>query len=541
MIVIGYGWCGALVADRLAGAGHDVLVIERGEDTPTDPAGRPLARAEADGRRWRWQRTSQDSFTLRHDLRSPAYPLRRLEVFGSGEGVGGSGLLWGGTSERFPPAAFRPATEYGERIDPAEADLADWPLDYAELEPHYREFEEILGLAGEPDPHPDAGARSGPLAHHGPDDDHRRAMVRAAAAASGQHPHTVPAALLHEEHVNSLGVLRVPDPDTGVSLATPLNTIRPHTEQTGRVRIVSGATVRRIVHDRTAAAGVVYATVEGEREARADAVVLAAWTLQNTRLLLLSRIGAPYDPETGTGQVGRGYAGHLSVTSVGFFDRVLPSSRTHASIGFTDADADELHGSVGSAFHMSTSFGPLDPRDSLLLPAESPDWGADWKRDLVAWHGRKLTDTAIAEALPSPRRFLDLDPRYRDARGDPLLRITFDWQENERRLVERHGAVSRAVLWEAGATTAETIAPAFPYDTTRYQNTHLAGGARMGSDPDHSAVDRWLRSWQLPNLWVVGASAFPSASAPPPTLTAGALALRAADDILRTLSNGARR
>lgn len=534
-IVAGYGWAGALVADQLAGAGYSVLVLERGEATPPSASGWYDREPERDGRRWRWQRTARDTVTLRHTPARRALPLRTLEVFGSGEGTGGSGVLWGGTSTRFHPDAFRPATVHGGRVrEPANFDLLDWAVGYDQLEPYYARFEGILGVGGEPDPHPFAGWRSGPLPCAPPKDDDGLRLVRSAAAELGYHPHTVPAALLDADHVNTLGVGRSPDPLRGTSIATPLNTVHPHAERTGRVTIRTGAKVRRVTHDGGHARGILYSTPAGDRSAAAEVVVLATWTLQNTRLLLLSGIGEPYDHEAGTGVVGRGYAGHLSIPTTGYFDRQLSLPRAQASIGFVDSEP--AGDSVGGAFHMTPSLGPLDPWESLTVPSETPAWGAGWKDALVARHGTKLSDVAISEALPSPRRFLDLDPRYVDADGDPLLRITFDWTENERRLVDRHGAVSRRVLAAAGASLMETTAPAFPYDVTRYQNTHLVGGARLGDDPGHSVVDPWLRSWQLRNVWVVGASAFPSASAPPPTLTAGALALRAADDIVAYLS-----
>ena len=38
-----------------------------------------------------------------------------------------------------------------------------------------------------------------------------------------------------------------------------------------------------------------------------------------------------------------------------------------------------------------------------------------------------------------------------------------------------------------------------PYDITKYQTTHLCGGAIMGDDPRTSALNRYLQSWDVPN------------------------------------------
>jgi gluconate 2-dehydrogenase alpha chain len=67
-----------------------------------------------------------------------------------------------------------------------------------------------------------------------------------------------------------------------------------------------------------------------------------------------------------------------------------------------------------------------------------------------------------------------------------------------------------------------------PYDITTYQTTHLNGGAVMGNDPTTSVINRYLQSWDVTNLFVLGASGFPQNPGYNPTLTVGALAYWAA-------------
>jgi gluconate 2-dehydrogenase alpha chain len=71
-----------------------------------------------------------------------------------------------------------------------------------------------------------------------------------------------------------------------------------------------------------------------------------------------------------------------------------------------------------------------------------------------------------------------------------------------------------------------------PYSTVPYQSTHNTGGAIMGADPKTSAVNRYLQSWDVPNVFVIGASAFPQNAGYNPTGTVGALAFVAADAII---------
>ena len=69
------------------------------------------------------------------------------------------------------------------------------------------------------------------------------------------------------------------------------------------------------------------------------------------------------------------------------------------------------------------------------------------------------------------------------------------------------------------------------YNIGPYQSTHNAGGAVMGSNPATSVVNKYLQSWDVPNVFVVGASAFPQNGSYGPTGTVGALACWTADAI----------
>jgi gluconate 2-dehydrogenase alpha chain len=135
--------------------------------------------------------------------------------------------------------------------------------------------------------------------------------------------------------------------------------------------------------------------------------------------------------------------------------------------------------------------------------------------------------------LPYRTSFLDLDPNYKDAWGNPLLRITFDWRINERRLASYLGnRVNQALKAMQPTYIAEPRSLPAHYDVVPYQSTHNSGGAVMGGDPATSMVNRYLQAWDVPNVFVVGASAFPQSSGHGPTGTVGALAYWAADAIL---------
>ena len=108
-------------------------------------------------------------------------------------------------------------------------------------------------------------------------------------------------------------------------------------------------------------------------------------------------------------------------------------------------------------------------------------------------------------------RYLSLDPTYKDAHGLPLLRLTFDWHNNEYKMAAfstaRMEEIVRAIKPERHATLL--LRPGDHYDVRIYQTTHTTGGAIIGTNPTNSFINRYSQSWDVSNLFVMGASAFP--------------------------------
>ncbi len=69
-------------------------------------------------------------------------------------------------------------------------------------------------------------------------------------------------------------------------------------------------------------------------------------------------------------------------------------------------------------------------------PSVKARWGAEWKKQAVYWYDRVGAIGFAGEHIPYKTNYLDLDPTYKDHLGDPLLRMTLDWQDNERKTVE---------------------------------------------------------------------------------------------------------
>jgi gluconate 2-dehydrogenase alpha chain len=93
--------------------------------------------------------------------------------------------------------------------------------------------------------------------------------------------------------------------------------------------------------------------------------------------------------------------------------------------------------------------------------------------------------------------YLSLDPAYRDSHGLPLLRLTFDWHDNEYKIaaysVAKMEEIVRVMKPERYATL--NFKPGNHYD--------------LGSNPQNSVINRYSQSWGVSNLFVFGAPAFP--------------------------------
>jgi gluconate 2-dehydrogenase alpha chain len=286
------------------------------------------------------------------------------------------------------------------------------------------------------------------------------------------------------------------------------------------------------------AVSVTYIDTQGEEyEQPGDLIILCAYAFHNVRLLLLSGIGQPYNPQTGQGVIGKNYAYQIvSSVDVFFADKIMNPFVGAGALGMA---IDEFNGDnfdhsglgfIGGGYIACwvTNGRPIETHPT---PNGTPKWGSKWKR-AVAESYLKSTHISTHGAVMSHRNnYLDIDPTYRDIYGRPLMRLTFDFAENEHRLsdylTDRATEIAKAMKpREFHAKKREGH-----YSIVPYQTTHNTGGAIMGSDPKSSAVNRYLQSWDVPNLFVMGACAFPQNPGYNPTGTVGALTYWAAEAI----------
>jgi gluconate 2-dehydrogenase alpha chain len=158
-------------------------------------------------------------------------------------------------------------------------------------------------------------------------------------------------------------------------------------------------------------------------------------------------------------------------------------------------------------------------------------WGREWKEALRNQWNSSTNVIMEGDSIPHGENFLDLDPNYRASDGQPLLRITFDWHENDYNLFRFVAGKCSQILQQMGPASVNAPQELEPYNIDDYQSTHPTGGAIMGSDPGDSVTNSFGQVWDTPNVFVTGAALFPQNPGPNPTDTVAALAYRTGDTL----------
>ncbi|NUO73515.1 MAG: GMC family oxidoreductase [Frateuria sp.] len=570
VVLVGFGWTASIIAQELTDAGAQVLALERGAwrdtvpDFATDHIQDELRYAV---RKQIFEAPERETLTFRNNAGQTALPMRHLGSFLPAAGVGGAGVHWNGQCWRFLPQDFvvRSHTEqrYGKSFIPQDMNLQDWGVTYEELEPHYDSFEYLCGISGL------AGNVKGQLIEGGnPFEGPRQrgyplpplersastVLFDKAARAVGFKPFPCPAANASRPYRNPLGVQMGQCTYCGYcewfgcgnySKASPQTTILPVLLKKDNFRFRTHCNVTRVNTDSTGrrATGVTYVDVDGNQiEQPADMVVLCAFAQHNVHLLLLSKIGQPYDPAANSGVVGRNYAYQItSAVDVFQKERLNPFMGAGAlGQAIDEFNGDNFdhgpHGFIGGGYVALWNTGGR-PILQHYLPEHAPKWGAGWKQ---AMHEHYLTACSIAthgSVMSYRSSYLDLDPTWRDAYGNPLLRLTFDFQPNEHRMSDFLTGQAAKIGRAIPGASVHVRKRQGPYSIVPYQTTHNTGGAAMGSDPRTSFVNRYLQSWGVLNLWVMGSAVFPQNPGYNPTGTIGALTYWSAQAMKRYLKN----
>jgi len=567
VVVIGVGWAGSIMATELTRAGLSVVGLESGGPRNVADFMGPSMHDELGNQEQAspFADLSKRTVTFRNSLDETARPVRRHGAMPWADNVGGGGIYWAANCYRLTPWDFKVRSNtierYGAKALPEDCTSQDWPMSYEDMEPYYDKFERMIGAAGK------AGNLNGtivaggnpfegPRAHEYPNPaapySYEQSMFVKATADLGYHPFPIPRATMTRVYTNPDGLTLNACTYCGHcgsyacemnAKASPQLTLLPTALASGKFELRPRSVVTRINLDSTGkqARSVTYVDAAGQEfEQPADIVILSAFTFANVRLLLASQIGIPYDPHTGKGAIGRNFTWHNHITPAAtlFFDEGHVFNYFMGSGGYGarifDFQGDNFD-HTGLGFIGGAAIGVVNEGRGILegapVPPGTPAFGSAWKKAVAHYASRSVEMTGQHDNQGHRGNYLDLDPTYRDGFGIPMLRITYDNKENEKKadiyLHTKMAEIARAM----GASSVEPRGLPEHVDFAYRGSIHQSGGAICGSSPENSAVNGYLQCWQTHNLFVVGATALPQLPSLNPTLPVGALAYRAAEAI----------
>ena len=567
-VIIGLGWTGGILAKELASAGMSVVALERG--TMRDPAkdyALPNIRDELRyvQRHDLMMNTARDTLTIRNNPSQEALPMRKLGSFLPGDVVGGSAVHWSGHTWRWTDNEFKIRSNYEERYGkkfiPGDMTIQDWGITYAELEPYYDKFEYTAAVSGK------AGNIRGKIQAGGNPFEAPRArdyplppltpilaseVFSDAARNAGYHPFPRPSANASRAYVNPDGSKFGASQYCGYcqrfgceanAKGSPHMTVIPIAMSKPNFELRANAWVTRIIKDASGkrVTGVAYTNVlNGEEFIQpASMVLLTAYAINNVHLMLLSGIGKPYDPVSQTGVIGKNYCYQTGAGATLFFEGrnfnpFINAGGSNATMDDFNINPDFDRGQLGfvGGYSIGAGFNTALPIGYRPVPRGTPQWGTEWKAATSKWYQPAMNIGASGGVMANRYNYYDLDPTYRNAFGLPLMRMTFDYKDNEHKM-GRHAAAQINALAKTMNPTHlnEASARTDPWTVVPYQSTHNTGGTIMGSNPGNSALNKYLQSWDCHNLFVVGANVFPHNASYNPTGPVGALAYWTADAI----------
>ena len=511
VVVVGAGASGAAFTWSLAQAGINVVCLEQGGWVAEDAF--PTSDADA-------QIHLQTDFHPDPGFRGlPAdYPVNETETPIAPlmyNAVGGSLIHWGAHFPRFHPSDFRVKTLEGV--------AEDWPVTYEELEPYYDENDRMMGVSGlMGDPaYPEKPERPCPPLSIRKSGE----LLAKALDKLGWHWWASDTAVSSVSYDGR-------DPDMGGFLRSFASADLNYWPAAlkGGARLEIHARVREILVDESGnATGVLYYQDGELKEQKAKVVVLACNGIGTARLLLNSTSAIfPNGLANSSGLVGKGLMHHPVGSVLGVFDEWLgtegggPRGSTMLSQEFYETNPD--HDFIRGYELQILSYGNAPLAAALGgLMGQKVAWGEDHHDEFKQRFGHSVGIAIMSEDLPEEHNMVTLDSEMTDSDGIPAPKINYTVSENTAKMLEHGVARATEIMEAAGATKV------FSSTLRRNAGWHLLGTARMGEDPETSVVDRWGRTHDVSNLFIIDGSIFTTSACVNPTSTIQALALRTAD------------
>jgi choline dehydrogenase-like flavoprotein len=507
VVIVGSGAGGGTLGNELAQKGVSVVILEAGgrheiDDFANDEWGM-FGQIS-----WLDKRTTSGSWRVAKDFAGlPAWIVKA---------VGGSTVHWAGASLRLQEHEFKAKTTYG---DIAGANLLDWPLTLAELEPYYARAEDKMGVTG---------TNGIPRL---PGNNNYKVLAAGAKRLGYTDFHTGNMAINSEPRDDRNSCRQIGFCFQGCKQGAKWSTLYseiPKGEETGKLEVRSNSQVLQIQHDDGGkVTGVLYADADGNQHVqKARVVAVAGNSIESPRLLLNSASTMfPDGLANSSGQVGRNYMRHMTGSVYAIFDKPVNMYRgtTMAGIVKDEARLDTSRGFVGG-YEMETLSLGLPFMAAFLDPGA---WGRDFASALDGYENMAGM-WLVGEDMPQESNAITLHATEKDQYGLAAPNVNFDDHANDLAM-RNHAFKQGGALYQAVGATRVIETPPYP-------STHNLGTNRMSERPEEGVVNKWGQTHDVANLFVSDGSQFTTGGAENPTLTIVTLAIRQAEYIADQMS-----
>jgi choline dehydrogenase-like flavoprotein len=509
VVIIGTGAGGGVLANELAQKGVKVVSLEAGgrylpEDFINDEwdSFGQLA--------WTDARTTSGDWRVAKNF--PGLPTWIVKA------VGGTTTHWAGASLRIQDHEFRALTTYGKVEG---ANLLDWPITLADLEPYYEKAETKLGVTR-------TGDRPGL-----PGNNNYKVLEKGALALGYKEVHTGRMAINSTEYDDRMACQQTGFCFQGCKWGAKWSaayTDIPRGEATGNLEVRERAHVARILHNEAGkVTGVEYFDKDGNLQMqKARIVCVAGNSIESPRLLLNSASSMfPDGLANSSGMVGKNYMRHMTGSVYGVFDKEVKMWRgtTMAGIIQDEARHDPSRGFVGG-YELETLGLGLPFTAAFLDPGS---WGRSFTTALDSY-SNMAGMWIVGEDMPQETNGVTLNADVKDQWGLPAPNVNFTDHPNDIAMRDHAYARGTAIYKAVGATRVMPTPP--------YPSTHNLGTNRMSAEAKDGVVNKWGQSHDISNLFVSDGSQFTTGASENPTLTIVALAIRQADHIAAEMVAG---
>jgi choline dehydrogenase-like flavoprotein len=448
--------------------------------------------------------------------------------------LGGRTLHWGRQSFRLAAYDFQAASRDGYG--------ADWPFGYEQLAPYYEKVESYIGVQGRAEGLPQIpdGVFQPPFEFNCYEH-----LMRKAAGRKNLRLTSLRVAQLSRPHrkrpachcCGSCGN----GCDVGAFFSTPAVTL-PDAMATGKLTLRTDAVVRHVVVDaagKPKGVGFFDRTTKKYEEVYAKVVVLAASTLESTRIMLNSKSRFHPDGLANTnGVLGHYLTDHFTAGSVVGLLPELVGAEIRNEDGTANASYIPRFRNVRDRSpNFLRGYSIMVRGGSQMYPAVAnylPGFGAEYKRAIKKNHPAWAIVYARGEPLQTRESSVEIDKSVVDAWGIPVLHIRYHRTDNDRKMLKDAFQNLQELMHAAGAE----ILSADESLSTPGSISHEMGTCRMGRDPKTSVLNEYNQAHTVKNLFVMDGGCWPSSTCQNPTQTMLAIAWRASDYLAEKARKG---